>query len=121
MADEFVILRHCDYGPVHYDLMLQAGDALATWQVAVNPAELTIGEAAEAKALPDHRLAYLSYEGPVSQDRGRVERIEQGRYTTQTDEPTRRVVELAGQALAGSFELVEEADGPGRWRLTRIA
>ena len=121
MGDEFVILRHCDYGPVHYDLMLQTGDALATWQMPVNPGELAVGEATDAKQLPDHRLAYLSYEVPVSRDRGRVERIEQGRYAMAVDEPTRRVVELSGQALTGSFELAEQADGAAGWRLTRIA
>ena len=33
-----------------------------------------------ATRLPDHRLAYLEYEGPVSGNRGVVRRIDSGKY-----------------------------------------
>ena len=34
----------------------------------------------DAEVLPDHRLAYLDYEGPISGDRGSVTRWDRGTY-----------------------------------------
>ena len=61
----FVILEH-DHPVLHWDLMLEAGDVLQTWRLANPP---TPGCAIDATALPDHRLTYLDYEGPVSGNR----------------------------------------------------
>jgi len=72
----FVLLEHCWNG-VHWDLMLERDGALKTWALAEPPRP---GETIEAGALPDHRLAYLDYEGPVSGDRGAVHRVDRGRY-----------------------------------------
>jgi hypothetical protein len=119
MADEFVILRHSGYGPVHYDLMLRAGDMLATWQVLGNPAEMQPGDELEATRLPDHRLAYLEYEGSVSRNRGRVERIERGTFQPLGDNPPARQFRIEGQQMTGAFELRAPLDGD-RWRLLRL-
>jgi hypothetical protein len=80
-AKRFVILRHdCPdgYKPgVHWDLMLEDGGRLRTWALAAEPtAEVTIA----AEQLPDHRLAYLDYEGPISGNRGVVSRWDFGSY-----------------------------------------
>lgn len=119
MADEFVILRHSDYGPVHYDLMLRAGDMLATWQVLSNPAEMQPGDELLATRLPDHRLAYLEYEGSVSRNRGRVERIESGTFQPLGDDPSVRQFRIEGQGMTGAFELRAPLDSD-RWRLLRL-
>jgi len=78
----YVVLWHetpADYPrPPHFDLMLQAGDALATWAVERWPGP---GETVAAERLADHRRAYLTYEGPVSGDRGTVRRVASGAYT----------------------------------------
>src|ERR1700685_2718114 len=77
----FVILRHegtANYKPgVHWDLMLEYGPALKTWGLEKLPDPQ---HAVEAEHLPDHRLAYLEYEGPVSKDRGTVSRFDFGQY-----------------------------------------
>ena len=73
----FVILRHRGHGNLHYDLMLEGGAKLISWSCSQNP--LT-HPAAECRRIADHRKAYLTYEGPVSQNRGTVERIESGQY-----------------------------------------
>src|ERR1700704_4821039 len=81
MADptmpRFVILEH-DHPVLHWDLMLEAGTALRTWRLARAPS--APGEVIDALALPDHRLFYLDYEGPVSGGRGVVKRWDAGEY-----------------------------------------
>jgi len=72
----FVILEHTWNG-VHWDLMLEQGQALRTWALS-EPIEP--GRRLLANALPDHRLAYLEYEGEVSRGRGSVKRWDQGEY-----------------------------------------
>jgi hypothetical protein len=77
----FVILRH-ETPPgyaraTHWDLMLECAGVLRTWALPEPPSpdcELV------AEELPDHRLAYLDYEGDVSGNRGRVTRWDAGTY-----------------------------------------
>lgn len=68
----FVILEH-DHPYLHYDLMLEDGQRLLTWRLAVEP-NLSQSADVQAEQLPDHRHAYLDYEGPVSRQRGYVRR-----------------------------------------------
>lgn len=87
----FVILEH-DTEPHHFDLMLEVEgqDPLWTWafyrtDLPDAPDELPL------ERLPDHRNAYLTYEGPVSGERGSVSRVEEGTWTPtappDSDEP----------------------------------
>lgn len=112
----FVILEHCWKG-IHWDVMLEADDALRTWAV---DAPIVADAELPARALADHRLAYLDYEGPVSGGRGSVRRLDRGDYRTLTWGPDRVVVELRGDQLAGELDLRRIAAGaePGsseRW------
>jgi hypothetical protein len=93
----FVVLTH-DHPTLHWDFMLEHEGVLRTWRLAQPPD--TQG-AICAEALPDHRLAYLDYEGPVSGDRGTVERWDAGTYNTLEWASNRVVVDLAGKKLAG--------------------
>ena len=70
MRRRFVIQKHTTGGASHYDLMLEAGGALATWRLRRLPTVMKPGGSMPAQALPDHRLAYLSYEGEISGGRG---------------------------------------------------
>ena len=58
----FVVLEHDSPCGRHWDFMLEQENALATWALPQPPdtAEMP------AEPLPDHRLAYLDYEGPIS-------------------------------------------------------
>jgi hypothetical protein len=72
----FVLLEH-DHPRPHWDLMLEAGSVLWTWrlpQVPSPPCTLPV------ERLPDHRLLYLDYEGPVSGARGTVRRVLSGTF-----------------------------------------
>ena len=108
---EFVILLHQTgkemERPDHFDLMLQDGDALITWEL---DRMLTPGTVAFGRQLPNHRLEYLEYEGPISRDRGTVRRIEKGFFRWMTREPDISTVEFDGAELAGivTIERIEE-------------
>ena len=71
-----MILIH-DHPHLHWDFMLETGGVLKTWRLAEEPA---IGATTAATALPDHRIQYLDYEGPVSRNRGTVNRFDRGSY-----------------------------------------
>jgi hypothetical protein len=72
----YVILRHEGVETPHFDLMFQTrpGSMLATWRSPVwrpaGPIDL--------EQLPDHRAAYLTFEGELTGGRGNVRRVEQG-------------------------------------------
>ena len=73
-----MVLEHTWNG-VHWDLMLEAGKSLKTWAI---DEPITAGIELPARQLADHRLAYLTYEGPVSGQRGSVRRIAEGTFRT---------------------------------------
>ena len=75
MTGRYVVLRH-DHPELHWDFMLEVSGVLKTWRLPTPPAAGMV----EATALPDHRLAYLDYEGPVSGERGSVTCWDRGVY-----------------------------------------
>ena len=79
----YVVLRHEGVADPHFDLMLELAEdqALATWRCPVWP----LTKRVRITRLPDHRREYLTYEGPVSGDRGRVSRVEAGTYQMKGD------------------------------------
>jgi hypothetical protein len=82
--------------------MLEAGNTLRTWSLDCRPVpgvELTV------RALADHRLAYLSYEGPVSGNRGSVQRVAEGTFRALEWQPGHIRVWLAGDQLVGEVDL----------------
>jgi hypothetical protein len=117
----FVILRHegtPQYKPgVHWDLMFEFGSALKTWALGKLPAPQHV---VTAEQLPDHRLAYLEYEGPVSRDRGTVGRFDFGQYQLIEHSDERWVVALTGERLRGRLVLVRVGGSP-RWQCTLVA
>jgi hypothetical protein len=116
----FVLLQHTTpphYArPSHWDFMLEHGEQLMTWALVAAPRPI---EAIVADRLPDHRLAYLDYQGPVSGDRGHVIQCDAGSFQWLQNEP--RVVEvyLSGRQLEGRVILQRNsdstADGEDKW------
>lgn len=107
----FVLLEH-RWNGVHWDLMLERspGGALRTWAV---DEPVVAGRDLPARALADHRAAYLDYEGDVPHDRGTVRRVDRGEYEPLiwTDDLVR--ARLAGAQLAGVVELRRAVAGSG--------
>ncbi len=103
----FSLLRH-DYPTEHWDFFLECGDALRSWRLASRPA---VGEDIAADPRPDHRKAYLDYEGPVSNGRGRVVQGDAGEFDWKEDSITAVGVSLLGKWLAGEVRFRLTPDG----------
>jgi DNA polymerase Ligase (LigD) len=115
----FVILRHETPAGFpresHFDLMLQVAGALRTWAMERLPA---LGEDVSAERLPDHRLAYLDYEGKVSGERGSVSRVDTGDYECLQESKTQFVVRVTGQKIRGTLTLILDDEATHRWRVS---
>ena len=74
----YVVLRHEGIPKPHFDLMLERepDGPLATWRSPVWP----LVNKTELVPLPDHRRDYLTYEGPLTDDRGHVKRVAEGTF-----------------------------------------
>lgn len=107
MSRRFVILFHtlpaASERANHWDFMLEFGDSLRTWALAQEPHCKSV---VAANVLPDHRLAYLQYEGPISQNRGHVRRIESGRYSILKQTHEVLAIRLSGAELHCNVEIV---------------
>lgn len=119
---QFVLLRHDLPQHLHWDFMIEAGQALATWRLEADPGQLaTPGAVLSAERLADHRLAYMDYEGPISGGRGSVTRIDRG-YCEILDLTDRLwTVRLAGSILTGTFQLRAGDDPDAPWQFLLLA
>ena len=114
MPTGYVILHHQLTGSEHWDLMLERGDVLITWQLSAEPdqpASLPIA----ARRIGDHRIAYLTYEGPVSGNRGTVRRVDSGTVEFEEFTDGECIFSLRAGRLEGQFRL---ARGSGGWVLS---
>lgn len=93
----FVLLAH-DWPAPHLDLLLEAGTALRSWRLLVEP---VAGADVPAEPNDDHRLHYLSYEGPVSGGRGTVARRDAGTFEWLTAGPGGVEIQFQGRWLNG--------------------
>jgi len=90
--------------------MLERDGALMTWSLAELPALWRTPQndgviELEGARLPEHRLAYLDYEGPVSGDRGQVKRVDRGDYAIVEETAEWLHVRLAGATAIGEVRL----------------
>jgi len=108
----FVVLRHDIPGGVHWDFMLEKGMSLATWSLPEPPDS---AHPITAEALPDHRLAYLDYEGPVSGGRGSVTRWDRGTYQVESETEAGLTAMLSGERLRGRVCLKSCPEQRGKW------
>lgn len=111
----FVILQHEHPRGVHWDFMIESGPALRTWALPQPPES---GVEMIADALPDHRLAFLDYEGPISGSRGDVVRWDRGACRIDREDEQHVEVDLAGTRLIGRAVLTQFADRLDHWRFS---
>lgn len=88
----YAILRHEGIRAPHFDLLFETapGSPLAAWRSRDWP----VRPDTPLIPLPDHRRQYLTYEGPVSNRRGTVERVASGTHAIRESAPDRLVVAL---------------------------
>ncbi len=113
----FVVLEHDSPRGLHWDLMLETAGVLATWALPQPPEP---GLTLEAEALPDHRPAYLDYEGKLSGDRGSVTRWDRGTYDLQRWDASAIAAILHGRRIEGRVTLEAIPSQPARWRLSLV-
>ena len=87
----------------HFDLLLEQNERLITFELQQLPIP---GEKIVVRPLPDHRLVYLEYEGPISGDRGHVTQWTSGHYTTIADTDERWILELQSHRLSARLVLI---------------
>ncbi|MCK6486543.1 MAG: hypothetical protein HUU22_18425 [Phycisphaerae bacterium] len=116
----FVVHHHILAGGSHWDLMFEAGAGLATWRSPVPLAQVDARPVA-IERIGDHRLAYLSYEGPVSGDRGRVEIHETGTYETLDVTEREWRIRVSGSLTHAAFLLCSSGGASGEWTIRRTA
>ena len=83
-----VLLRHTlPDGSHHFDWLLarDADGPLLTFRLQTDIS--SDGGRFEGLLLPDHRRAYLEYEGPISRNRGHVIRVAQGACEVISESP----------------------------------
>jgi|GEM_PF-7060821 len=73
-ARRYVIQRHHYAGMIHYDFMFEVPgkERLRTFQLTDEPTPDFCSRGISAREIAWHRKEYLSYEGEISGDRGRV-------------------------------------------------
>lgn len=79
----FVVLIH-DHPEMHWDFLLEQETDCLTWRLAQPPWP---GVACPGEAIVNHRKHYLTWEGPVSGNRGTVTRFDAGEYQREESEP----------------------------------
>ncbi len=82
--------------------MFEWGHVLRAWALDSAPRS---GGGSGARALADHRMCYLDYEGPVSKGRGDVAPFDHGTYVLVRESEQAFVAELTGKVLAGQVSL----------------
>ncbi len=87
-------------------------EPLVTFRVGSRVDELAEGERLEAEQAPEHRPAYLTYQGPLSDDRGTVTRIARGVVVSSDAAPDLWQLEVHWDAPGGGVR-------PQRLRLWR--
>jgi hypothetical protein len=94
----YVVLRHDGIDEPHYDLLFETapGSDLA----AFRSNEWPVTKLAEFTALRNHRRFYLTYEGPISGDRGNVQRVHDGTHKIEINDARTFMVTLeTGQTI----------------------
>lgn len=107
----FVILQH-DHPFPHWDFLLELADCAATWRLLRLP---VAGEPIPAERIANHRKHYLSYEGPVSGQRGTVITVESGTYLGTIHDDTEFELRLFDTPFAACANLDFDSARQARW------
>jgi len=79
--------------------MLEKEGVLQTWRLNLLPGNAPF----LAEKIHDHRLEYLEYEGPVSNNSGIVKRMDTGDYEIIADTESFMIIQLLGGKYQGQI------------------
>ncbi|MEK7482770.1 MAG: DNA polymerase ligase N-terminal domain-containing protein [Planctomycetota bacterium] len=114
--NRYVIQKHYTQ-PLHYDLMLEKEGFLETYSIFQEPdfqsfTPFQSFNQIRIQKIHPHRLQYLTYEGPISGNRGVVEIWDSGEYSW--DRCSEKLT-LKGKKLSAVFSLVPENEANFFW------
>ena len=101
----YVVLQH-NHPFLHWDFLLEQEEDCLAWRLLLPPSP---GGSCGGQPLPDHRKHYLSYEGPVSGNRGSVTQFDAGCFARQVLEPDELRLTFDG-SQRGMTEVVGQRD-----------
>jgi len=81
--------------------MLEKEGFLSTWRFNKLPSDLPFF----AEKTHDHRTVYLDFEGPISNYRGEVKRIDKGSYEIIADSEDFIIIQINGEKYKGRINL----------------
>jgi hypothetical protein len=109
---------HSENRASHFDLMLEKNGLLTTFELFQLPIP---GERFPVRRLPEHRIDYLDYEGPISGDRGHVTQWTAGHYLTAIESENKWILELYSPRLSARIVLLRPTSDniaePKTWHL----
>ena len=114
MTRRYVVQEHTvEPGDVHYDLMIEDGDVLVTFQLDRSPDGSGAPLGTAGRRSFDHRSVYLDYEGPVSKGRGAVRIWDGGEVTDVLGAPRDPDYQgrFAGRRVSGLWQIASEGEG----------
>ena len=94
----YAILHHTGIAEPHYDILIELSPgsaSLRTWRATSWP----IDQPTDLVPLPDHRNLYLTYEGPISQNRGHVTRVAGGQCLVTMSDDSQWLVRLPDDSV----------------------
>ncbi len=113
----FVVLIHDELGGGrHFDVMIEQGESLATWRCPIAP-ERASAQTLTLERLPNHRRHYLTYEGPISGNRGSVARHDAGTCMVTQHDKREWEIDWKGRRLSGRSLLRATGDAAQSWSL----
>jgi hypothetical protein len=104
-ARQFVVQQHHTPDGTHWDLMLEMDGCLQTYRLDKHPCEIG-SEPVNAEKIFDHPMKFLTYEGPVNNNTGKVQLVDVGGYEITSQKPDRIELVFDGRILKGKFSLV---------------
>ena len=113
-----VLLWHETAAGNHHDWLFvdpttldQPEAPLTTYRIAAPPDQwLELGRM-ELTPIPPHRRIYLTYEGPISGNRGSVKRIDEGTFVPVLWTPQKKVIDLKLRRFQGVVSIEADATG----------
>lgn len=115
LMPRFVIQHHRLADQEHWDLMFEVDSSLKTWQIPIPPYQWS-GQPTSCRQLPPHRLEYLTYQGPVSQNRGHVQIAAGGTYKCEKPATHHWHLAIESDNIRGNIYLEQIVED--KWTLT---
>jgi hypothetical protein len=117
VSKQFVVQEHRRTADVHWDMMLEGEESLATYRFPL-PLEKIAADPVVVEKIFDHDLKFLVYEGPVNNGLGTVRIVDSGVFETLVNTERMLRLRMEGKILCGEFvfEYIEQ----DRWRFSKL-